>query len=227
MKTASRTARKSSSKAAAGKAAARSSSRKQTKAAAVTIKKVRGADLAPPASPPAAPSTPREPITHTYVAVIRGLDDSRRIAFTHVDELQCKAFVDSYNEERKGDKRDGTFASVRQININEAVDDIGERVSTYVDNDIDAQSARALRAARNAQPFGVVVDQFYRYLEAASIKATGGDLPAKALAGMIDGVLFEIFSALDHTMIEAGATRGYAACNCRVKNETTNEGEAR
>ncbi len=206
-----------------------SASRKPSpsKQAKPTIKKVRGTDLAPPSSPPAAPSTPREPITHTYVAVIRGLDDSRRIAFTHVDELQCKAFVDSYNEERKGDKRDGTFASVRQININEAVDDIGERVSTYVDNDIDAQSARAFRAARNAQPFGVVVDQFYRYLEAASIKATGGDLPAKALAGMIDGVLFEIFSALDHTMIEAGETRGYAACECRVKDETTNEWEAR
>ena len=67
-----------------------------------------------------------------------------------------------------------------------------------------------------------MVRQFRDWLAAMSAKSTGGTLPAKALAAAFDQALFGVFCALDDAMMEAGGTKGYAACNC-----ATNSGEAR
>ena len=210
MKTASRTARKSSSKAAVTvkSAAARSSSRKPSKAAPADKATIiySGVD-----------DTPKAPALYAVV-IANSQDGTERVCIVDADEERCHKYVANYSDPKI--RPPFHHAEVRRIEVASVVDEAGRPLFKDA-KPIDDKAAR-LRAAATAEPFATVARQFRDWLAAMSAKSTGGTLPAKALAAAFDQALFGVFCALDDAMMEAGGTKGYAACNC-----ATNSGEAR
>ena len=208
MKTASRTARKSSSKAAASKAAVRSASRKPSKAASADKSTIIYCGVN---------DTPKDPALYAVV-IANSQDGTERVCIVDADEERCHKYVANYSDPRI--RPPFHHAEVRRIEVASVVDEAGRPLFKDA-KPIDDKAAR-LRAAATAEPFATVVRQFRDWLAAMSAKSTGGTLPAKALAAAFDQALFGVFCALDDAMMEAGGTKGYAACNC-----ATNYGEAR
>lgn len=200
--------------------AARSASRKPTKAGSPatitdpsTIIRHGEPDVPPP-------------VTALYAVVIANSQDgTEEVALVDTDEERCRKYAANYSDPKIRPLYH--HAEVRRIDPTTVLDERNQPIFKHA-KPLDAKAAR-LKAAATAEPFATVARQFVAWLTAMSVKSTGGDLPAKALAGMLEGVLFEVFTAIDTTLMEAGETRGYAACECRVKSEseTTNSGEAR
>ena len=197
------------------------------KSAALKSAAVRSASRKPTKGKPSAKSTtiiysgvddaPKAPALYAVV-IANSQDGTERVCIVDADEERCHKYVANYSDPKI--RPPFHHAEVRRIEVASVVDEAGRPLFKDA-KPIDDKVAR-LRAAAAAEPFATVARQFREWLAAMSAKSTGGTLPAKALAAAFDQALFGVFCALDDAMMEAGGTKGYAACNC-----ANNSGEAR